>query len=492
MFVRPARSITVLLAVILLFFIASILEGTIQSYSRNRLSIITAPTHDPPPPPPRIVEFWAKWAKVFDKAKPRIKPIQLNFKASVEGSDKATGERVPSKESIGLSEKDVKSLQQSHSELVNAPGFNNTNEEAPRLFSGTGIVTVAGGPYLPPALVGIRMLRKTGSKLPVHVFLKSRAEYEPEICESVLPALNAECFVIEDHLRKDAPFKVEHFQLKVLAILFSTFETILYMDSDCIALRNPAELLEAEPFLSRGFLSWGDYWKATEDPNFYQIAGLDSFPKNLPAKSSESGQMAISKKKHLNSLLLAAYYNVFGPPYYYPLQSQGAMGQGDKESFLAAAVVLGNPYYRVKEKLGTIGYFDPKGEFHGGAMIQWHATDEFASLNTTTAEAEKKEKKKPRPFFLHANLPKLNVARMLDEKAIYEPGTEKRIRVWGKEESLRAMFGFDVERMVWNEMREMACQLKESMADFMGRNKICARAQEHYREMFEPKTGGGV
>ncbi|KAK0515914.1 hypothetical protein JMJ35_001948 [Cladonia borealis] len=485
MFLRPARSITFIIAVVALFFSVSILESRLKKVSRNKLSIITAPTHEASPPPPRIVEFWGKWAKVFDKAKPNIGPITITSPASVAGSDKALGDREPSPFSIGISEDDVKSLQQSHNKLVNHPGFNTTNQEVPSLFSGTGIVTVAGGQYFPPALVGIRMLRKTGSTLPVHVFLKSKSEYEPEICEEILPALNAECFVIEDHLRKDAPFKVDHFQLKVLAILFSTFETVLYMDSDCMALRDPAELIETEPFLSRGFLSWGDYWVATEDPVFYKIAGLKDFPKHLPARSSESGQMVISKKKHLDSLLLTAYYNVFGPKYYYPLLSQGAMGQGDKETFLAGAVVLGKPYYRVREKVGTIGYFDSNKQFHGGAMVQWHAADEYASQNAT-------EKKKPRPFFLHANVPKMNVAHMLDENAIYQPDTQKRVRVWGKEESVRSMFGFDVEKMVWNEMREMACQLKDTLKDFKGRQNICKRAQEHYREVFEVKTGGGV
>ena len=482
MFVRPARSLAIVVAVIAFCFIVSIFEGGLHSYSRNRLSIITAPVHEAPPPPPRIVEFWAKWANVMDKAKPKIPPIKSNRHASVEGSDKATGERAPMQESLGLPENDWKSLHESHSTLVNAPGFNELNEQASSLFSDAGIVTVAGGPYLPPAILGIRMLRKTGSNLPVQVFLQSRKEYEPEICESVLPRLNAECFVIEDHLRKDAPFKVARFQLKVLAILFSTFETVLYLDSDCMALRNPAELLESEPFLSSGFLSWGDYWKATEDPVFYKIAGMSDFPKGLPAKSSESGQMVISKKKHLNTLLLAAYYNVFGPDYYYPLQSQGAMGQGDKESFLAAAVVLGNPYYRVKETLGTLGYSDAKGEFHGGAMVQWSAAEEYASQNTS-------DKTKPRPFFLHANLPKLNAARMLDEKTIYQPGTETRIRIWGHEEAMRKMFGSDIERMVWNEMREMACELNTTMADFKGRANICQRAQDHYKQLFETKTG---
>ena len=64
--------------------------------------------------------------------------------------------------------------------------------------------------------------------------------------------------------------------------------------------------------------------------------------------------------------------------------------------------------------------------------------------------------------------------------------------MWGKEESVRELFGFDVERMVWNEMREMACQLKDTLKDFKGRENICKRAQEHYRAVFEVKTGGGV
>ena len=81
---------------------------------------------------------------------------------------------------------------------------------------------------------------------------------------------------------------------------------------------------------------------------------------------------------------------------------------------------------------------------------------------------------------------------MLDENAIYQPDTQKRVRVWGKEESVRSMFGFDVEKMVWNEMREMACLLGDTLEDFKGRQNICKRAQEHYREVFEVKTGGGV
>ncbi len=487
--IRPTRSTIFLLAVFLLFSTVSFLDSSLQSWTHNRFSIIFAPSHEPIPPLPKIVHFWEKWAKVFDKAKPRIKKIELQWRASVDGSDQANGDRVPSQQSIGIPEKDVESLHKSHMKLIDHEDFKALKSQASLLFSEAGVVIVGGGPYMPPALVSIRMLRKVNKDLPVQVFLPSKHEYEPEICEQVLPALGAECFVVEDYLGKDNPVKVDHFQLKVMAILFSSFETVLYLDSDCMVLRNPMELIESEPFLSTGMLSWPDYWIATEDPVFYEIAGLKGFPSHIPARSSEAGQMLVSKRKHLDSLLLAAYYNVYGPDYYYPLMSMGALGQGDKETFLAGAIVAGNPFYRVKEKIGTVGYFDPNKEFHGGAMVQWHAVDEYNSRNITDAS----KKKKPRPFFLHANIPKMNVGRLLDDNpGIYLEGTEQRIRVWGKEESMMAMFGYDVERFVWNEMRDLACQLKDTMKDFQGRWQICRRAQEHYREMFEPKTGGGV
>ncbi|MCJ1272751.1 hypothetical protein MMC21_000538 [Puttea exsequens] len=493
--IRPTRSILALLAVFLFLSSISFLESTLQSWTHNRISIISAPTHEPTPPPPRIVEFWAKWANVFDKAKPRIKKIDLKYGADTSNSDKANGDRTPSTTSIGLKDADIESLQTSHSKLSGHADFKTLNAEASTLFSGAGVVYVGGGPYMPPTLLSIRMLRKVNKKIPVQVFLPSRREYEAEVCESVLPALGAECCIIEDHLRKENPVKVDHYQLKVLAILFSSFETVLYLDSDCNVLRDPLELIDAEPFLSTGLLSWPDYWVATEDPVFYKIAGLADFPKGIPARSSEAGQLLVSKKKHLDSLLLAAYYNVYGPDYYYPILSQGALGQGDKETFLAGAIVLGHPFYRVKEKVGTVGYFDDQKDFHGGAMIQWHPAEEYAQLNLTTTtdlKTTKDKKQKPHPFFIHANLPKMNVARLLDEDGIYMPNTKKRVRLWGPEESARQMFGYDLERFVWNEMREMACSLADCLQDFEGRTGICRRAQEHYREVFEPKTGGGV
>lgn len=403
--------------------------------------------------------------------------------ASVEGSERANGERKPSAHTLNLSQAIISSLYDSHKALLLDRGGlydSDLKNESASLFSGTGIVTVAGGAYFAPAIVSIRMLRRV-SNLPVHVFIADHTEYEPELCERVFPALNADCFIISDFLAQDS-VDVTHVQLKALAILFSSFETILYLDSDCFAVRDPLEILSSEPFESTGLVTWPDYWKATEDPVFYNIAGMSNFPLGLPARSTESGELLISKSKHLSSLLLACYYNIYGPQYYYPILSQGATGEGDKETFLAAAVVLGLPYYRVREHVGTIGYFTEKGEFKGGAMVQYHPGDDLSVHNGTWPTEP--HSNTVRAFFLHAHLPKLNVGRMLDESTLTSPAGQA-LRLWGEKDHMQKLFeGRDMEKEVWQEMKDTTCALEGVMKDWRERQNLCTRVKEHYLALF--------
>ena len=478
---RPARILTILLAAFGFFITVTFLQRLLHGSPRPSIPFFFAISpSEANPPTPQILAFWEIWAKIIRAASPKVPTIELKKVAQPAGLEPENErERKPFNLTIGISEKDAESLRKSHERLVGHANFSRVNEQATRLFSGNGIVTVAGGSYFPPAILSIRMLRKTNSSLPVQVFLRNKSDYEKKICQEVLPALNAECFVIQDHLRKDNPVQVEHYQLKVLAILFSSFESVLYLDSDCMALLDPTELFDSEPFLSTGLVSWPDYWIATEDPVFYRIAGLPSFPKGIPARSSEAGQILISKQTHLTTLLLAAYYNIYGPGTYYPILSQGAAGEGDKETFLAAAVVLDNPYYRVRHRLGTVGYHEADRQFHGTAMAQYHPGDDYAPRESTPL-------KQPRPLFLHANSPKMNVAHLLAEDKVFYPGTEDRLRLWGPKEFMVKMTGYDIEATVWREIVEMGCQLDETLKDFRGAWQMCERAQRHYRETFLP------
>jgi len=483
MFIRPShRLFQVLVAAIGLVCLLALLNTWEKSYSRYKPSILLSSKHGPSVPPPAIVSFWAEWASKFEEAKPNIDPIELQYRASTDGSDEADGERTPSQSILGLSQGDVDNLHAAHKGLLqhirrSTDSFQNITST---IYSGTGVVIVAGGQYFAPAILTLRMLRRSGSRLPVQVFLQSRTEYEPDICEHVLPALGAECFVLESFLTRKSPLKISHYQLKVLAVLFSSYETAVLLDSDCMPLRDPNELLTAEPFSSSGLVSWPDYWIATEDPVFYMIAGLPDFPKGMPARASESGQLLISKKIHLPTLLLAAYYNIYGPGFYYPILSQGAAGEGDKETFLAAAVVLGLPYYRVKTHVGTVGYHTEDGEFKGGAIVQFHPGDDAlaSAINDTTHPI--------RPFFLHANVPKMNLGRLLDDGVLVSEKTKKPLRLWGPKESQEKIFGTDLERDVWDILKSVGCELDRTLKDWIGRSRVCERAQEHWIEVFEP------
>lgn len=438
--------------------------------------------HGPSKPSPAIKKFWAKWAKIFHESRPQVDAITVKEAASTAGSDAANGARKPHRHTLGLSKEVIDGLHEAHKSLLQDRGglygsrFSNQSRE---LFSGTGIVTVAGGPHFAPAIISIRMLRKV-TTLPVQVFLQSRSEYEPELCNRVLRALNAECFILSDFFPQDSPIKPTAYQLKSLALLFSSFETIMYIDSDSFPVRDPSEMLSTEPFTSTGLLTWPDYWIATEDATFYTIAGLPTFPPSLPARSTESGELLLRKSTHLSSLLLACYYNIYGPSHYYPLLSQGALGDGDKETFLAAATVLGLPSYRVKEHVGTLGYFTPEGAFTGGAMVQHHPVDDSVVHNGTYATAE--DSHRCRPFFLHANFPTLNAGRVLEEGRL--AGQPRRL--WGKREDVERKFGGrDVEKEVWREMKSVACELETVVRDWRGHGGVCTRVREHWAAVFE-------
>lgn len=148
-------------------------------------------------------------------------------------------------------------MQAAHDGFVQA--IRNLTVNRPYVHGTTGIVSSAGGDYLPTFLVSLLLLRRTGSTLPVELFMKDQTEYEPEICETVLPRLGAKCLVLSDILADQENMQsmpeIEGFQIKSFAMLFSSFESILWLDADCVALYDPVSILNSEPFKSTGFVT---------------------------------------------------------------------------------------------------------------------------------------------------------------------------------------------------------------------------------------------
>lgn len=250
-----------------------------------------------------------------------------------------------------------------------------------------GIVMTGGGKYSWLSFLSIMQLRTTHSRLPVEVFIPSLEEYEDSFCEEILPKYNARCVVFK---KPNPGFSVKGYQLKIFALLYSSFENTLFLDSDVFPLVNIDYLFHSDLYEENGLLLWPDAWARTTSPKYYDIAGINvlekkvrysesekdkldegknvkdlgdgdfsnsdfhDFENTLSNPTVEAGVIFVNKTSHLRTLQLALYYNVLGPDFYYPLLTQGAAGEGDKETFLAAANVMGEPFHVCSKKFSWI------------------------------------------------------------------------------------------------------------------------------------------
>ncbi|KKK14186.1 hypothetical protein ARAM_003570 [Aspergillus rambellii] len=351
-----------------------------------------------------------------------------------------------------------------------------------------GLVSTAGGSYLPVLVISLRMLRRTSSELPVEVFLASDEEYEPFICDVVLPSLNARCVVLSRIL--DAVPKImeiEKYQFKLFAMLFSSFEEILFLDADSFPLLPPDSLFTNEPFKSRKMVTWPDFWASTVSSYYYEIASQPK-PENTLRQSTESGEVLISKKTHQKTLLLSTYYNLWGPSYYYPLLSQGAAGEGDKETFVAAALAVDEPYYQVSEGIVAIGH-PTAGGLAGSAMVQFDPTEDYA-LRRDGASRDA-DAPTPRAFFIHANFPKFNPATIFEKGEVNPAFADdgSYTRAWTVPETLIQDFGTDIEKHYWKEILWTACELENQFQTWRGKKGICKDVRRYWNAIFANEKG---
>lgn len=424
----------------------------------------------------RIRPFWRKWGEVMYAARPRGKPIKLSGTASTTPPSDPNGSRTPYSDRLDITDAQLEMLRNAHWDMVRR--LERLNDDDTSVFSGRGVVMVGGGEYYAPALIGIQMLRRTGSRLPVEVFVPNHKEYEKEICEKYLPRLNAKCVVLSDfqkHYDEGRGMEIKHYQLKAPALLLSSFSEVLLLDSDSMPMVDPSLIFDTEPYMSSGLITWPDFWTATESPRFWDIAGMISFPEGLPPASSESGQLVINKRTHLAPLLLATYYNLFGSDFYYPLLSQGALGQGDKETFMAAAVALNMPHYRVRTGAKSLGRHDGH-KTKGTAIVQHLPADD--------ASSSARESGNVRAAFLHSNTPKMNAGHLVDEGDLVAADGHTRLRLLGSKEDLLKLFGYDVEDVLWDLLVQTGCELAETLEDWKSRKNLCERLKQHHEAVF--------
>lgn len=440
----------------------------------------------------RQIAFWKAFLPVLESAAPNCPSPKRNGTTGAIGFEDPLPER-PVR--IEMPDTDILKMRDAHSNFLrkirDTPDLRSVYIPKTR-----GIVYAAGGKYLPIFVIGLRMLRRTGSLLPVELFLKDDSEYEPIICKEVLPSLNAKCVVLSTVLgaavSNSTKVDVANYQLKVFAMLFSSFEEIVWVDADCFPLHKPELLLDSEPYKGTGMVIWPDFWISTVSPQYYLISQLSVPPISLRA-SSETGEFLISKKNHQLTLLLATYYNYYGPSHYFSLLSQGAPGEGDKETFVQAASAADEPFYTVSEPVQPVGHRKENGEIAGSAMIQFDPHEEYKALkqlknpHSNPSKSDEKTRARPRAFFVHAHFPKFNPATVFDNttetKPTYKPDGSYG-RAWVVDEDTVKRFGYDAERAYWEEIQWVACNLEDKFVSWKGETGICERVKQYWFEVF--------
>lgn len=356
-----------------------------------------------------------------------------------------------------------------------------------------GIVSSAGGDYMPTFVSSLRMIRRTGCELPVEVFLINWDEFEPYICEVVLPKLNAKCIVLEEMLEQasvlkdEDSVKIEGFQIKPFAMLLSSFETFIWLDSDCIPLYDPEALLSAEPFASTGLVTWPDFWQNSAASLYFNISGQPEPPMTKRA-STESGIVLMSKQKHSRTLLLSTYYNYWGPDYFWSLLGQGAYGtSGDKETFLQAASALGADFYAVSEPVVEAQYVNGLGEVTLAAMVQTDPMEDYKLTRQGTWRVKDQDlAKAPRVFFVHASNPKFNagsdILNLLEVDGRWG-------RAWAGPDHVTSRFGYDVEKSYWKEVMAVTCSLEHAFIAWQQKRGLCESVRRYWNStIIDPKT----
>ncbi|CAL8574348.1 mannosyltransferase [Xanthoria parietina] len=275
-------------------------------------------------------------------------------------------------------------------------------------FSGRGITILAGGKYSEIAATTLGMTRLLGSRLPVEIWMIDRVEAQEGWCDEMAAQGGMVCRFVSDYIQDMSAFS-HHYQLKIAVIMFSSFAEVLYLDADSMPVVNPDPIFESPAYVDTGAILWPDYWQATESPYTPYITGQNGTKATLvpDIQTVDSGQMLWNKAKHWKSLCLSAYYNYFGPKYWYTLLTQGGPGWGDKDTFPTALRALKAKWTMIPHRLETQRYDDGTGRGMGSGMAMM--------------QADPADDTKFRPLFLHSNFIKCSVRRLMCDLCIEDP-----------------------------------------------------------------------
>lgn len=237
-----------------------------------------------------LSNIWKDLQTVFDAHPPT--PLTLGQPKFHTGGAFPDIELIRNQTSISAS--DAEATRKSHGEVIE-----NIDAYPEDIYSGRGIVMLAGGRYSDYASTGLGMLRELGSTLPVEVWMKDEKEEKPGWCKE-LEEEGMACRRMSDYM--DVSFMEHGYQLKINSILLSSFEQVLFLDADNVPIKSPDRIFESKSFTDTGVVLWKDYWKHSGAPILPYVLGITDEASEVliqqKEKTVESGQLVWDKKRN--------------------------------------------------------------------------------------------------------------------------------------------------------------------------------------------------
>lgn len=132
-------------------------------------------------------------------------------------------------------------------------------------------------------------------------------------------------------------------------------------------------------------------------------------------------------------------------------------------------MALNGSYYNVHAGVSVIGDF-VNGQWETAGMKQGSPIDDFkenagAVVNATAT-----------PMFVHHNIVKLDPEKLFEHRLVTVKEGEKGRRLWGTKADTVEAFGRDLEKVVWEEVKIVACEISP---------ELCRKAVHSIVEVYE-------
>lgn len=244
----------------------------------------------------------------------------------------------------------------------------------PYYKQGRSIVTSVYSAELASGYVLMCELTRLGNTLPVEIFYRE-GELDQEQIE-LLKSPDPELISVRKINGNAKDFTTIYgnkagWSVKIHAIYESTFDEVLWLDSDCFPIRNPEFLFSDAEYLKKGSLFWRDVFSTDRSNRYHDNAPLWQVFRVQPndGEPFEAGQLLLNKTKCWPQFSLVKHY-ADNCEYYYHFG-------GDTETFRMAwqhheARRGGYHSYINYHASDMVPYgFMPYGPFHKGVPNQF-------------------------------------------------------------------------------------------------------------------------